>query len=164
MGAKIIKTLDCLEAALNLICRLFIGAIVSIIFYAVIMRYVFQRPPAWSEELSRFIFIWMIMLSGVLVTREQSHVEFTVVINLLPKKLRFVLSTLSRLLMIGFCWVMVRQGLKIYPIVAEASSPSFGISMGWLYLAIPVGGLLMGIYLLEIVVKSFLPRKGADSI
>jgi len=155
---KIEKGFDFFEKALNLICRILLAAIIAIIFYAVVMRYVFQRPPFWAEELSRFIFIWIIMLGAVLVTREQSHIEFVLLLDLLPKRLKFVLLTLIRLLMIFFCWVMVQQGIKIYPIVAEASSPTFGISMGWLYLSIPVGGLLMAICILENIVKSVVRR------
>ncbi len=155
---KMKKALDIVEMAIRFISRVFIGAIVAVIFYSVVMRYVFQRPPFWAEELSRFIFIWIIMLGAVLVTREQSHIEIVFIVNLLPKKWRFVLSIFTRLLMIAFCWVMVQQGLKIYPIVAEASSPTFGISMGWLYLSIPVGGFLMGICILENLFKSFLKR------
>jgi TRAP-type C4-dicarboxylate transport system permease small subunit len=155
---KIEKVLEVIETAIKIICRIFIGAIVAIIFYAVIMRYVFHRPPAWSEESSRFMFIWMIMLSTVLVTHEQSHIQITVFVDLLPKRLRFILLTLTRLLMTVFCFVMVQQGVKIYPIVAEASSPTFGISMGWLYLSIPVCGLLMGICILENIFKSLFKR------
>jgi len=155
---KIGKGFDLFEKALNLICRILLAAIIAIIFYAVVMRYVFQRPPFWAEELSRFIFIWIIMLGAVLVTREQSHIEFVLLLDLLPERLKFVLLTLIRLLMIFFCWVMVQQGIKIYPIVAEASSPTFGISMGWLYLSIPVGGLLMAICILENIVKSVVRR------
>lgn len=158
MMQKIEKGFDFFEKVLNLISRLFIGATVVIIFYSVVMRYVFQRPPFWAEELSRFIFIWIIMLGAVLVTREQSHIEIVFIVNLLPKKWRFVLSIFTRFLMIAFCWVMVQQGLKIYPIVAEASSPTFGISMGWLYLSIPVGGLLMGVCILENIFKSLSKR------
>ncbi|NWF92702.1 MAG: TRAP transporter small permease [Syntrophaceae bacterium] len=158
------KLLDTIEMVIEMISRILIGGIVAIIFYAVVMRYVFHRPPAWSEELSRFIFIWMIMLSAVLVTREQSHIQMTFLVDLLPERLRFFLSNFIRLLMIAFCWVMIQQGLKIYPIVAEASSPSFGISMGWLYLAIPVSGMLMGLYVLEWMVKSIIARgRGTSS-
>jgi len=160
---KMKKALDIVEMAIRFISRVFIGAIVAVIFYAVVMRYIFHRPPAWSEELSRFVFIWMIMFSAVLVTREESHIQITFVLDLLPKTLRFFLSNFVRLLMIGFCWVMVQQGLRIYPIVAEASSPSFGISMGWLYLSIPVSGILMGIYIVETIVKSIVDRVGTAS-
>jgi len=152
------KGFDYFEKALSLLCRILMGSIVAIIFYAVVMRYVFQYPPYWAEELSRFIFIWIIMLGAVLVTREQSHIEFVILLDRMPKRFKFVWSTIIRLSMIIFCWVMVRQGLNIYPIVAEASSPTFGVSMGWLYLSIPVGGLLMGICILENMIKSLAKR------
>lgn len=152
------KLLDVMEMILKILCGILTGGIVAVIFYAVVTRYVFHRPPAWSEELSRFVFIWMIMLSAVLVTREQSHIQLTFLLDRLPERFRFLLSNVVRLVMIAFCWVMVQQGLKIYPIVAEASSPSFGISMGWLYLSIPVGGILMIIYILERMVASLIAR------
>lgn len=158
MMGKIEKGFDYFEKVLSFISRIFVATTVAIIFYSVIMRYVFQRPPFWVEELSRFIFIWIIMLGAVLVTREQSHIALVLFVNLLPKKGRFVLSIFTRLLMIVFCWVMVQQGLRIYPIVAEASSPTFGLSMGWMYLTIPVGGLLMGIFILENIIKSLMKR------
>jgi TRAP-type C4-dicarboxylate transport system permease small subunit len=161
---KMAKVLDMIERVIQVISQVFIGAIVAVIFYAVVMRYAFHQPPSWSEELSRFIFIWMIMLSAVLVTREQSHIQITFVIDLLPQKVRFFLMNLVRLLMVGFCWVMVQQGFKIYPTVAEASSPSFGISMGWLYLSIPISGLLMGIYILEAMIKSIMERVKTDPL
>lgn len=155
---KVEKGFDYFEKALNLICRIFTGGIVAIIFYAVVMRYVFQHPPFWAEELSRFIFIWIIMLGAVLVTREQSHIAFVIFIDWLPKRLHFIFSMVINLLMLLFSCIMIQQGVSIYPIVAEAYSPTFGLSMGWLYLSIPVGGLFMGLCILENMVKSFAKR------
>jgi len=149
-----VRILNFMEKLIQVACQLFLALIVVVIFYAVVMRYIFYRPPAWSEELSRFTFIWMIMMSAVLVTREQSHINISFFIDLLPRKIKWIILNLIRLLMIGFCWIMIQQGLKIYPIVAQAASPSFGISMGWLYLSIPVGGVLMGIYIVEAMVRS----------
>ena len=160
---KVIKNIekgfDFFEKALNLVSMTFVGAIVAIIFYSVVMRYAFDRPPFWSEELARFIFIWIIMFGAVLVTRERSHIELVLFVNLLPKKWKYILSIFTHFLMIVFCWVMVQQGIKIYPIVAQATSPTLGLSMGWLYLSIPVGGLLMGICLLENIIKALVKRK-----
>ena len=58
---------------------------------------------------------------------------------------------------------MVQQGLAIYPTVSEASSPALGISMGWLYLSVPAGGVLMGIYILESIVESVIDQLKASS-
>ena len=79
------------------------------------------------------------MLCAVLVTREQSHIKMTFVVNLLPPLPRFAWQTIMRLLMVGFCGVMVKYGLSIYPIVAEAKSPTLELSMGYMYIAMPRG-------------------------
>jgi len=104
------------------------------------------------------MFIWMVMLSVIVVTREQSHIQITFILDHLPDRAKFVWRNILRILMIGFCVIMIRQGLAIYPIVSEASSPALGISMGWLYLSVPVGGMLMGIYILESIVTSVIDR------
>jgi len=157
------KILDIIEFVIKIISRVLISVIVAILFYAVVMRYVFHRPPSWSIEVGRYLFIWMVILSAVLVTREQSHVQITFFVNLLPKRLRFLWLTFIRVLMMGFCWLMIQQGLVIYPIVASAASPCLGMSMGWWYISIPVGGLLMGVYILETIVKSIVDHVKTNS-
>jgi TRAP-type C4-dicarboxylate transport system permease small subunit len=152
------KILDKVEMVLRVLCGVFMAVIVAVLSYAVIMRYVFHLPPAWSMEFSRYLFLWMVMLSAVIVTREESHIQITFILNLLPGKVRFVWLTVLRILMIGFCWIMIQQGLTIYPTVSEASSPSLGISMGWMYLSVPASGVLMGIYILESMLASFVDR------
>lgn len=153
------KCLNGIEWAIKIICSVFLAVIVVVVTYAVIMRYILRNPPPWSMELSTFLYIWLVMLGAVLVTRDKSHIEITVIIDYFPEKFRFFWYTFLRLLMIGFCGIMIQQGIQIYGRVSEASSPSLDISMGWLYVSIPVSGFLMGIYFLEHIIKSFMDRK-----
>ena len=157
------KAADLFEKVLDALLRTLLGMIILVISYSVLMRYAFSRPPAWAEELSRFVFIWICMIGAILVTREESHIEFTIVFDRLPAKLKIITKTVIRLLMLVFCWFLMREGIRIYPIVAEASSPTFGISMGWLYLSIPVGGALMGVFILEKLLRSVLSRRTAQA-
>jgi len=158
------KLLDVLERIIKVICTVFMGVIAAMLCYAVIMRYVFHMPPAWSMELSRYMFLWMVMLCAALVTREQSHIQMQFMVDIMPPKLRFVWLTFNRALMIAFCWILIEYGMRIYPIVGEASSPTLNISMGYMYLSVPVGGLLMGLFLLEIIVRSFRAREWVRSL
>ena len=151
----LIKILDALEAALKFISTVLMAAVVLILFYAVVMRYVLKMPPGWSMEVGKFLFLWMIMFCAALVTREQSHIGINFVVGLMPPKARFAWLTLVRVMMIGFCYVMVRYGLAILPAVSEAKSPTMDISMGYMYASVPVCGLLMGLYLVEIIIRSF---------
>jgi len=156
------KVLNFIEKILEMICTVFVGAIVLVLFYAVVMRYGFHKPPAWSIEASRFMFLWMVMFGAVLVTREKSHVEIDFIANLLPLKIRFFWLNLLRLLMLAFCGVLVYYGVKILPIVGQANTPTLEMSMGWLYASVPAGGFLMGVYILELIIRSL--REGYRSV
>jgi TRAP-type C4-dicarboxylate transport system permease small subunit len=156
------KVLHFTEKILEMICMVFVGAIVFVLFYAVIMRYVFHNPPAWSIEVSRFMFLWMVMFGAALVTREKSHIEIDFIVNWLPLKVRFVWVNLLRLVMLSFCGVLVWYGVKIIPIVGQANSPTLEMSMGWLYASVPAGGFLMGVYILELFIRSL--REGYRSV
>src|SRR3989339_1992950 len=90
------KILNCIEKILEMICTVFVGAIVLVLFYAVIMRYGFHKPPAWSIEVSRFMFLWMVMFGAALVTREKSHIEIDFIVNCIPLKVRFLWIHLPR--------------------------------------------------------------------
>ncbi|OHE23972.1 MAG: hypothetical protein A3K40_08085 [Syntrophobacterales bacterium RIFOXYC2_FULL_60_23] len=155
------KILNCIEKILEMICTVFVGAIVLVLFYAVIMRYGFHKPPAWSIEVSRFMFLWMVMFGAALVTREKSHIEIDFIVNYLPLKIRFFWINLLRLVMLSFCGVLIYYGIKILPIVGQANTPTLEISIGWLYAAVPAGGFLMGIYILELLIRSL--REGYRS-
>jgi TRAP-type C4-dicarboxylate transport system permease small subunit len=148
------KLLNRIDLMLKVTCGAFCGILVAILFYAVIMRYVLHAPPAWSMELGRLFFLWMVILSAAVVTREQNHIQITLFVDMLPPRVRIVWASILKLLMIGFCGVLVRQGLLILPLVSEAATPTLGISMGWLYSSIPVGGALMGVAALETLVRS----------
>jgi TRAP-type C4-dicarboxylate transport system permease small subunit len=156
------KVLNFIEKTLEMICTVFVGAIVLILFYAVVMRYVFHMPPAWSIEVCRFMFLWMVMFGAALVTREKSHIEIDFIVNYIPPKIRFFWINLLRLVMLSFCGVMIYYGLKILPIVGQANTPTLEMSMGWLYASVPAGGFLMGIYILEMFIRSL--REGYRSV
>ena len=156
------RVLNLIEKILELICTIFVGAIVLVLFYAVVMRYGFHKPPAWSIEASRFMFLWMVMFGAALVTREKSHIEIDFIVKCIPLKIRFFWINLLRLVMLAFCGVLIYYGVKILPIVGQANTPTLEMSMGWLYASVPVGGFLMGVYILELFIRSL--REGYRSV
>jgi TRAP-type C4-dicarboxylate transport system permease small subunit len=148
------RLLAFLEAVLKVACTVLLAVIVLCLSYAVLMRYLFHMPPAWSMEVSRLFFLWMVMFGAAVVTREQSHIQIQFVVDRLPRTLRFIWTICLRVMMIGFCWILVQQGVAILPMVSEAATPTLGFSMGWLYLSVPVGGTLFTIFILESLVAS----------
>ncbi len=152
------RLFDLLETALKVGVGLLIAVVVGLTAYGVPMRYVFLRPQAWAMEVSRFAFPWLVMLGAAIIVRQKAHITITFFFDLLPPKVRMFWNLIIHLAMLAFCWVLVDQGCRIYPVVAEARSPTLSWSMGWLYLSVPVGGALMGLFLLEHLAALCLPR------
>lgn len=153
-----LRLLDALETALKLAVGLLIAIVVGLTAYGVPMRYIFLRPQAWAMEISRFSFPWLVMLGAAIIVRQRAHITITFFFDLLPPPLRFCWNLAIHLAMLAFCWVLVDQGWRIYPVVAEARSPTLNWSMGWLYLSVPVGGGLMALFLLERLVALCMER------
>lgn len=123
-------------------------AMVSISLAQVFMRYVMDSALAWPEEMSRWAFLWLVMLGCVTVTRKGSHIRMSMFVHMLPARIRpytdlvgIGLSAAS-LALIGYLGIgLMREttGLSI----------SGSISYEWLYLALPVGALLSLVTLLR---------------
>ncbi|SFM46980.1 TRAP transporter small permease [Thermodesulforhabdus norvegica] len=148
------SVLNTISRGLTLVCIVFMAAIVAVLFYAVVMRYVFHNPPSWSMEVSRLMFLWTVMLGSALVTRENSHIQITFILNALPKTPRTIWMVTMNLAMLFICLIIITEGIRIYPTVSEALSPSLGLSMGWFYLCIPVGAFFMALYVTENLIRT----------
>ena len=81
--AAVNKCVDWLSVVLFLI--IFILALCQIC-----MRYVLNKPLVWSEELIRYAFVWICYLGWVLGTRNRSHIQITIIVNLLPTMSRTI--------------------------------------------------------------------------
>jgi TRAP-type C4-dicarboxylate transport system permease small subunit len=153
-----LRILDTLEVVLKAVIAILIAVIVGLTFYGVPMRYAFHQPQAWTMEVSRFAFLWLVMLGAAVVARQAGHIRIAFVLDRLPQRVRFVWEMVMSLAMLAFCWVLVEQGAAIFPLVSEARSPTMGLSMGWFYLSIPIGGALIGLFLIEQLVARCLQR------
>ncbi len=109
--------------------------------------------PSLGHEIPRIAFVLLVMLGASVITQRKEHIGMTFFLDLLPQPLKFVWSLIVHLAMLWFCWVLIEQGMDIFPQVAVAKTPTLNLSMGWLYLAIPLGGALIGLYILEQTVR-----------
>ncbi|MDF2810037.1 MAG: TRAP-type C4-dicarboxylate transport system, small permease component [Microvirga sp.] len=111
----------------------------------VLSRYAFGMSLAWSEELIRYTFFWSVMLTAAVIAGEGGHLKVDYVSDRLSPPLRRTLQFFNDILFFVFsAALLVLGGDLVWRAVEGGSrSPAMGISMGWVYLAFPVGGLLL---------------------
>ena len=143
---------DLLEAAVFIVCFIQCLLMLFVVLIAVFYRYVLGHPPRWTEELARFIMIWMGLLGISLGFRRNSHIGVSFFIDLLPPKLRRAIILVTRLLTLFFLGIVIREGIKISVLVgAHQISPGLQISMLWPMLALPVSGCVMFLQLVLVI-------------
>ena len=114
----------------------------------------FAPQLAWIEELCLFGLVWMIFLGLGLGLEGGRHIAMRMVLTrMLPARQRAAKLVIN-LAGLAFSAYLAKIGVDITIFVANSgqTSPTLNISMGWLYIVMPVGfGLLALRYLLEIV-------------
>lgn len=123
--------------------------LVGAVLWQVISRYLFSSPSSWTEEIARFLLIWIALLGAVYAFRTGMHLG----LDILPKKLEGAsalwLKRLTLLLVITFSFaVLVVGGGSLVQMTWELRQYSavLGLPMSVVYSVIPASGLLICLY------------------
>jgi TRAP-type C4-dicarboxylate transport system permease small subunit len=143
------------EAAVLIIL---VAVMTVVVFLQVVYRYVLTQPLHWSEELARYLFVWLSILGATLGLQKRGHFGLDFFYRMFPDKGRRFLQFLIYLLMGSVILVILVQGIKLVQITVLQESPAMGISMGWAYACLPVAAALMTIHLLVIFLKDAVKR------
>ncbi len=126
---------------------LFVVMIV-IVFGQVIARYVLHNSLSWSEEIARYLLVWVVFLSAGYVLGQGSHIFLDVIFNIFPRSLQRVFRKISCLFLLGFSYVITNYGWELVQVGTRQKSSAVGLPMWLVYFAIPVGGALLVLYCL----------------
>jgi C4-dicarboxylate transporter DctQ subunit len=124
-----------------------------VVFLQVVYRYVLTQPLYWSEELARYLFVWLSILGATLGLQKRGHFGLDVFFRMFPRKMKQSMGFFIYLLMGIVIFVILVQGITLVQKTAPQESPAMGISMSWAYACLPVGGALMAIHLVVIFLK-----------
>lgn len=122
-----------------------LAVMAMLVFGNVVLRYGFNSGIAVSEELSRLLFVWLVLLGAILATRQHAHIGFDTLVQNLPHRWKQVATTSTGLLMLAACVIFVVGGWRQTTINLDNSYPVLGISYGWLYGSAIVFGIGMGL-------------------
>lgn len=118
-------------------------------FLQVVFRFVFKSPLYWTEELSRYSFVYIVFIGAAWAGRQEMHLGVDYFTSKLPGAFAKQLKIGLDALILVFSAVIVYAGAQVVPINFRQLSPALNIPMGAVYAAIPIGFLLMFIYYLD---------------
>jgi TRAP-type C4-dicarboxylate transport system permease small subunit len=145
----ITRTLDFLEKILRVLASCFFAVMIFSIADQIVLRYVFAKANAWSEELARYSFVWLVMLGASIATRRARHMNIDFFVNKLPPFSKLLVEMSTRALASLFFGVLVWKGAELCRMTMRQNSTGLELPMGYVYLAIPIGAAFMILFTLE---------------
>ena len=126
---------------LEAVIAIFLLVMVVLVFGNVVLRYGFNSGISISEEVSRWLFVWLTFLGGVVALHEHAHLGTEMLVSHLGPTGKKVCLVIGYVLMLVVCWLLFRGALEQTKINWDNSAPSSGLSMAWFYSV----GLVFGV-------------------
>ena len=123
----------------DLLIIVMVATIAGILSLGVVLRYVFNDPLTWAEEFVITLFVWAVMLGVPSALRSRMHIRIDVVILRLSASARRLVGAVACLAGLAIMCTAVYAGYAHTAGVWNSRTPMLGFSMGWLFLAMPVG-------------------------
>lgn len=139
-----------LNRTLLTICAIILALMAVFANWQVIGRYVLSSPPGWTDEVLRFMLIWLTMLGAPLAHGMNRSMIVTFFVDRMSEKKRLINSIVVEILIILFAVVVLIIGGLIYSKIGwNVTSASIGIRMTWVYMSVPISGVLFIVYSLS---------------
>ena len=124
-------------------------ALLLIILLQIFGRTFMKNPPPWTEEMSRFIFLWYCFLGSACTLRAKQHLGLDYFYNKFNAKVRRVIDFVIQILTLAFGLYIAYYGTTLLGVVKKRVAPITRISMKWFYLVLPIMGVLFVLLALE---------------
>lgn len=119
------------------------AVVVSATFGQVILRYVLETPVIWAEELALTLMVWVTFLGAPLLLEGRQHMGVDALYQIVPGRAKPAVRILADALLLVLLVYMIRSGVAMVRLTSANVTPALGISVSFMYMAIPAGGGLM---------------------
>lgn len=134
-------------------CALLMVVLTVTVFIQVFNRFVLQTPLAWSEDLAMLLYQWVVFVGAALGVKRLRHFGIELVVRQFPERLRHRVELLTPLMMLIVAVVMIAQGYTLVKINFNRTFATMDLSYIWAFLPIPLGGVLIVIYLIQLEIR-----------
>lgn len=131
----------------NQVMEMFVAALLAVlvvvVLAGVVSRYFVNSPLPWTEELARYLFIWISFVGAGVGVKSGANFGLNLVANHLPPRAHAVVEIGVNLVVAVFGAALAYYGWMIMPIVGFQKASSMPFSISYVFLAIVIGGVLM---------------------
>jgi TRAP-type transport system small permease protein len=158
LASRFLSAVDVMNRLLGWAMALCLAGMTVLISWQVFARFVMGTPLSFSEEIARFLMIWLTMLGAAYALRYNALLSVDLLPELLTGRRKFLLSLVAHGISTVFFVVLVSYGWDIAQAVSYQSAPATGLSMFWPMLALAAGGVFCIVNTLAVIVEGIVNR------
>lgn len=146
-----------LDRALAVILMILMATIVVDVTWQVLSRFIVGNPSSVTEEIARFLLIWIGLLGAAYAFRMHAHLGLDILTEKLSPQRKHAAEIFSQAMSFVFAaWVMVYGGISLVLLQLELgqTSAALEVKMGYVYSVLPLSGLLICIYAIDNIVTA----------
>jgi len=147
------RMIGALMRQLENVIGLILALMVVLVFGNVVLRYGFNSGITISEEVSRYLFIWLTFIGAVVALHEHAHLGVDSLLNVLPRRGKLACVVVSDVLMLGAVGILFHGSWTQTVINMETKSPVSQVPLALIYIAGLVASVMMGVLLLRHLYK-----------
>lgn len=132
-----------------------VAVMTLIIIVQVFLRYLFLYSLSWSEEVARYLMIWVSFLGASLALKYGLHIGVEFVVSRLSSRTKRWVSLVAKISMFVFLLYFTVGGFRVSWSVRDQDSPALLFSMFYAYVSAPVGGVFMMIQLAHSMIEDW---------
>ena len=140
------------------VCQILLSFFVIILFLQIALRVCFNYVIPWSEEISRFAFVWFVFFGAAYAARLSAHNRVTIQFKLFPSIVQDVAIILTDIIWIAFNLILIKKSIEIIHDLTEFPymSPALDWSMAYVYWIFPISFGLMTIRIIQVDVMKYI--------
>lgn len=165
MLEQILKLKRWMTAVLNWTLIVAVALLVFDVCWGVFTRYVMGEQAKWTEELARFLLMWVALLGGAVAFGTKGHLGVDYFVGKFDPEVRKLMAVIVHLIVLFFAVsIFIYGGSRVVSdaLAMEQMTPALEWKMGHVYLALPIAGVFMAIYTVENLIETLVAQIGED--
>jgi TRAP-type C4-dicarboxylate transport system permease small subunit len=159
---------DVIKKSRIALCRVLEGVLILAVFVLVIdvlwgvfTRFIMEAQADWTEELARFLLIWISLLGGAVAFGEKAHLGVDYFVGLFDTSAQKFLAVFAQLVVLFFAisiFVIGGTTVVVDTLQMQQLTPALGLQQGYVYLALPIAGAFIIIFTVERLLELLLTK------
>lgn len=120
---------------------------VVLVVWQVVARYVFSKPIPWTETLAKYLFVWLVLINGAYIFGKREHMCIGYFREHMPVRVQIAMELVTETAILGFAvFILLVGGWTALKVGIPQKDAALTISMGYVYAALPLSGILTTLY------------------